>query len=290
MHSSRETPSNVLMDIMTRPRLQYLALIVGSLLCNRSSSTFLHYPQRTQVDLPWNNVNRQKHSRHRLDLYRNNHVLRLVSRSHDDDDDDDSIKSRTVQSQSHSSTDETMSASFLSDTVRPIAVAIVQSFLLAILLLTWEDYTCSYTLPSRNRVDLPISTSWGASTVRGLGFGHAQRMQLLQRQITPTTNDDLGRIPSYNEVLLEHRQERVTRWRSADTLVIEDMAVPIHTLCQILRTVGELQGLAENYEWVDMRTALYTAPLSQLETAASSLRKWDPDAVIGFDWGSCVSS
>jgi hypothetical protein len=88
---------------------------------------------------------------------------------------------------------------------------------------------------------------------------------------------------------LEHRQERVTRWRNSDaTSLTEDMAVQIHTLCQILRSITDLQALAENYQWVEMRTALHTAPLRQLETAASSLRKWDHDAVIGFDWGSCA--
>lgn len=284
------------MSIMARPRLHYIAFIVGCLLYNESSAAFLHHPVRTQqqvVDIPWND---QKHSRHcRLDLYRNNnHLLRLVSRSHDDDGEDvDNIKSRIAQSQSQSHairTDEKRSPSFLSDTVRPIAVAILQAFLVALLLLTWEDYTCTHTLPSRNRVDLPISSSWGASTVHGLGFGKAERMQLYKRQIsisTTDTDDDLLHVPSYNEVNLEHRQERVTRWRSSDTLV-SDTAVPIHTLCQILMTLQELQGLAENYQWVDMRTTLHTAPLSQLETAASSLRKWDPDAVIGFDWGSCA--
>jgi hypothetical protein len=250
---------------------------------------FLQHPQRTQVDIPWNNL---KHSpRHRIDLYRNNHLLQLVSRSNDNDDDqDNNIKSRIEPSQSRSSTDEKRSPLFWSDTVKPIALAIGQAFLLAVLLLTWEDYTCTHTLPSRNRVDLPVSTSWGASTVHGLGFGKAERLQLVQRKISPTsTDDDLLHVPSYNEVLLEHRQERVTRWRSSDaTSLTEDMAVPIHTLCQILRSITDLQALAENYQWVEMRTALHTAPLRQLETAASSLRKWDPDAVIGFDWGSCA--
>jgi hypothetical protein len=280
------------MNAMTRPRIQYLTLIAGSLLCNTSSATFLHRPQRTRVDIPWNNVNHQKHSKHRLDPSRNSHLLQLVSRSNDngDDNDDNNTKSRTNQSQYNYPSDEKRSPLFWSDTVKPIALAIVQAFLLAVLLLTWEDYTCNHTLPSRNRVDLPVSTSWGASTVHGLGFGKAERLQLQQRKISPTsTDDDLLHVPSYNEVMLEHRQERVTRWRNTDELgVIEDMAVPIHTLCQILRSITDLQGLAENYQWVEMRTALHTAPLSQLEKSASSLRKWDPDAVIGFDWGSCA--
>jgi hypothetical protein len=185
-------------------------------------------------------------------------------------------------------------------------VAVVQSFLLALVLLTWEDYTCVHTLPSRNRVDLPVSSSWGVSTVKGMGFGRDQRLILQQRQIDITdttadsTDDDLWHVPSYNEVLLEHRQERVTRWRAAashsgdssssssQAATMADVAVPIHTLCQILASITNLQHLAENYEWKEMRTALHTAPVSDLETAASSLRQWDPDAIIGFDWGSCA--
>jgi hypothetical protein len=259
---------------MTIRRLRYLTLAIGSLLCKRSSASFLHHPQRTHlpVELPRHNVNHHQHSsRHHNHLL----LLRAVSRPQDDDDIISQIQSDSPES----------SVSFLSDTVRPIASAILKSFLLSLLLLTWEDYTCSYTLPSRSRVDLPLSPSWGASTVHGLGFGRDERLQLLQRQIT-ANSDDLWHIPSYNEVGLEHRQERVARWRSVDELV--DVSVPIHTLCQILQTIVELQGLAENYQWDNLRTVLHTAPVSKLEAAASSLRKLDPDAVIGFDWGSCA--
>jgi len=177
---------------------------------------------------------------------------------------------------------------FFTETVRPIALHILQSLLLAALLISWEDVQCSYTLPSRSRVDLPPSTQWGAVTVQGLGFGYTQRLQLLETQssTSDTEADPLWQIPSYNEVLAQHRHERVVRWNQP--VRTADIPTSIHALCQIMEELAQLKGLAEHYQWDALRLALRTAPVTQLEVAASSLRALDPDAVIGFDWGSCA--
>jgi hypothetical protein len=86
----------------------------------------------------------------------------------------------------------------------------------------------------------------------------------LDTSTSTSTYDDHLHVPSYNEVILEHRQERVPRWRrlkssassTTNTSTImaaddsdTDASVPIHTLCQILQRSTDLQALAENYQW-----------------------------------------
>jgi hypothetical protein len=179
------------------------------------------------------------------------------------------------------------SGSFLSKTLLPVCLFLLQSFLVALLILSWENYTCSNTLPSRHTTSLK-KDSWGANTVRGLAFGKAQRLSLADP-------DELVYIvPSYNEVMLQHRQERVPRWRTiADQATV---AQSYHTLLECLTVVQNLQESVSDYQWDTVRIALRSAPLLQLEPAASALRatvdrdaiRAGGDAVVGFDWGSCA--
>jgi hypothetical protein len=180
------------------------------------------------------------------------------------------------------------SGSFLSKTLLPVCLFLLQSFLVALLILSWENYTCSNTLPSRHTTSLK-KDSWGANTIQGLAFGKAQRLSLAD----PDELVDI--IPSFNEVMLQHRQERVPRWRTiADQATV---AQAVHTLLECLRVVQDLQESVSDYQWDTVRVALRSAPLSQLEPAASALRTTvDRDAirayggegVVGFDWGSCA--
>jgi hypothetical protein len=180
--------------------------------------------------------------------------------------------------------------SVLEETIQPLVSLVVFSFSMAIVLLTWEDYTCSYTLPSRQRTSLnqmrDRPQSWGESTIRGMGFGHDERTLLLQ--------DGASSIPSYNEVMLEHRVDRVPRWKRQmdDSAPISQLSIAraIHTLCECLKILKHLEELASDYHWNEVRAVMLSEPLTSLEEAASLLRTLEnpESAVIGFDWGSCA--
>ena len=188
---------------------------------------------------------------------------------------------------------------FLYQTARPFALFLLHSLLLAVVLLSWEDYICTNTLPSRHRTSLPAPAAWGHSTVRGMGFGKAER-QLL------TVADDLATRPSYNEIMQAHRQERVPRWTTTTTSAAPDIADATHTLLECYRAVKRLQGQAQRYEWDRIRESLASSDLltTQLEIAASTLRstidsqarqfgntaggRMDDSVVVGFDWASCA--
>lgn len=176
----------------------------------------------------------------------------------------------------------------LSNIIAPLSLFVLQSVLLALLFISWEDLLCTNALPSRQRTSQQWESSFGAHTTHGLGFGRNERMNLRYK-------DDLNdQILSYNEVMLTHREERVHRWRGDTSEMDKKQAISI--LLECLRSVTKLQGLADDYQWETIRKELLSEPLTKLEPAASFLRRVidDPlirqsgEGVVGFDWGSCA--
>lgn len=161
------------------------------------------------------------------------------------------------------------------------------SFAAACLLISWEDLTCSLVLPSRHRTSLSLyqpAGHWGASTVQGMGFGVSERQLLSQ------SDDPLGHVPSYNEVMLRHRAETLPRWKQAPTVKTTQAA--IHTVTSSLDMVWKLQDMANDYQWENLRLETHSSPLSDLSIAAAVLRQVDGrselNQIVGFDWGSCA--
>lgn len=154
----------------------------------------------------------------------------------------------------------------------------------ALLLVSWEDITCQYTLPSRHRTSLSQleRPRWGASTVRGMGFGQDERNLIIK--------DDLYQIRSYNEIMLEHRLVRVPSWKDPQRTTSLDASAAIHIATSSLQTIWKLQTLAKNYQWDVIRTAVHSYPLSELPQASAVLRSQSTtlNQVVGFDWGSCA--
>lgn len=171
----------------------------------------------------------------------------------------------------------------------------------ALVVVEWEDVTCSYYLPSRQRTSASLlktevgNYKWGASTVRGMGFGHEERKMLIQ-----TDDSILDSLPSYNEIMLQHRQVTVPQWKLEPTSVTIQSS--IHTVCLSLQHVWKLQSLASDYQWEIIRLQLRSPPLSDLPSACATLRQIKPNNrrtqyqdpysllshVVGMDWGSCA--
>lgn len=184
--------------------------------------------------------------------------------------------------------------------ILPLLQFVGHSLLLATLLVAWEDLTCTNALSSRHaRVVYETNTpqaslAWGQVTVRGLAFGQAQREQLLvldddssRTTTSATSKTSTDALPSYNEIMLQHRSQRLPAWKQQQASPnTADTAAAIHTLLICLQDLRHVQALATDYQWTAVRQALATEPWTNVNTAAARLRP--VDKAVGFEWGSCA--
>ena len=90
--------------------------------------------------------------------------------------------------------------------------------------------------------------------------------------------------PSYNEIMLSHRESRVPSWHAEASP--EEQAQAIHTLLECYKSIQSLKQQALDYQWTSFRQGLRDDPWTRLERAAAALRPVDP--AVGFDWASCA--
>jgi hypothetical protein len=157
----------------------------------------------------------------------------------------------------------------------------------AIALCSYEDYDCAHLKP--NGYLRP-------QAVRGLGEGYRERIEdWRQGDVIVNSNSDVSLvgIPSYNEVMQQHRRERVPSW---DQPVNEqDVRAAVHDIFSALAAVNQLKVIADDYGWEDMQDLLRSPVLTaQMQQACSMLRRAsfalseNARNEIGFDWGSCA--
>ncbi len=180
------------------------------------------------------------------------------------------------------------------------------------LLISWEDISMYHPMRLRSQVVISTSSSpqskpfaiprdfssqWGRSTVLGLAAGGAERQAIAAAgDLESSTYKDL---PSYNEVMLTHRTDRIPLWdaRGKDAVVPttrKDVTDSARAIQLALLRIRDCVKLAENYEWDQLTAALNEKVLrSDLQSACYILKGADEflsrDArdEIGFDWGSC---
>lgn len=168
------------------------------------------------------------------------------------------------------------------------------SFLMTCLLISWEELTCQYALPSRHRTSISLyqtKPSWGGSTMNGMGFGKMERQMLLdatEQQSFMDSYDPMLLLPSYNEVMLQHRTETIPHWKRPVTP--SDIRSAIHTYIASIPQLEKLQTMADDYQWEDIRLKLRSSPISDLMLQSAVLRQCSSElnGVVGFDWGSCA--
>ena len=214
----------------------------------------------------------------------------------------------------------TVLGSFTRTTAQPLLFLVAFSLALALGMIAWEDYGATNLWPSRRMVvctttisstpttsaDSSSSGYFGSRTIRGLGFGKIQRLQTLQDLSAQEKTSLVPDIRSYNEVLEEHRANRLSRWQdsSADNpkqLTSESIKTSVQDLRDILWQVLELQTLVKDYQWDAVHASINDSILPKLEPAATVLRLHLSSArdesigysnlgyeEIGFDWGSCA--
>jgi hypothetical protein len=190
----------------------------------------------------------------------------------------------STESQAADSSSQSRSSKKPSDLLQ-IVQLISASFVMAMLLVSWEDI--SMTHPMRQQQE--ESYHWGSSTVKGMAFGQAQRLHLsdLEPQISQS-------IPSYNEIMLEHRAERIPKWQSL-SITEQDVQDSVSTVQKSLLHLYQCKSLAKNYDWEGLSIAVRHPLLhEQLEQACSMLKNADKflssDArdEVGFEWASCA--
>jgi hypothetical protein len=184
-----------------------------------------------------------------------------------------------------------------------------------ILLISWEDVSMIH--PIRQEAAAAASSSlllsspslstssssssfrnrlgrWGTSTVRGMAFGRRERLALSAGGVDLEAGA-LGTLPSYNEVMLRHRVDRVAaKWRGGE-ISRNDVTESVRTLQRALLRLQDCKRLANNYDYEGLRASL-AEPLfrSDLEGACYVLKRADGFLSrevrneIGFDWGSCA--
>mmetsp|Transcript_42723 Transcript_42723/g.103328 ORF Transcript_42723/g.103328 Transcript_42723/m.103328 type:complete len:364 (+) Transcript_42723:77-1168(+) len=174
---------------------------------------------------------------------------------------------------------------------------ILISFASAILLISWEEVSMYHPMrqfpqqQQQQQQQLQQATyHWGDSTVKGLAFSKEQRIQLDDTE----PQESQYNIPSYNEIMVKHRIERIPSWNNG--VMTEDQVR--QSVATIQKTVEYLQTckqLAKDYDWDGLTLAIRQPILhQQLEQACNNLKHADgylsPEArdEIGFEWASCA--
>lgn len=170
-----------------------------------------------------------------------------------------------------------------------------------------------------------------------MGWGISDRIKLQEKNQHASTNNNnadafedwygpsaatLQWKPSYNEIMLEHRSDRVPRWiirkdgilstqspstvASAPTNMAELQSAVLH-LYQSLDELDNLKVMADNYQWDEIKATIdpsnkrssirstleYSMDILKASSSIQSLENKDGEdnniaTVIGFDWGSCA--
>ena len=219
----------------------------------------------------------------------------------------------------------------------PISLFTTFCIAVAILVSTYEDYDVTHTRPSPSSLRLPTSSSSasgfnfiGAAT-KGMGWGISNRgivKDTNKDQTSPSFEEWYGTSattlqfkPSYNEIMLQHRTERIPRWNNNDipTTTKEEMQQAVLQLYKSIDELDELKLMADDYNWdgikeylnpvantidadVDNGRGTYVLPstleysMDILKTMPSYYKTNGADnsnskevpELIGQDWGSCA--
>jgi hypothetical protein len=168
----------------------------------------------------------------------------------------------------------------------------------------------------------------GAAT-KGMGYGITNRDNISTfEEWYGSSATTMQWKPSYNEIMLHHRLQRVPRWKDMTQMQtypmsMEQLEDAVSTLYASLDELDELKVMADNYMWDEIRSylepitdkvttstlgtdndesprslttaleysmdVLRTTPIQHLSsTTSASTNVNELSDIIGFDWGSCA--
>jgi hypothetical protein len=167
----------------------------------------------------------------------------------------------------------------------------------SLLLISWEDVSMAHPMRqemARSQSSTTQQSSWGQSTVRGMAFGRPQRLAIARTGLEANDYQDLF---SYNEVMLQHRTERVSQWNGnrQDDLTQDDVLAAVHNIQLAVLKLQDCKQMTKDYEWDKLEAILSDHTFrSNLDSSCYLLQKADrflsleAREVVGFDWGSCA--
>lgn len=187
-----------------------------------------------------------------------------------------------------------------------IVAGIVASLAVSLLVISWEDMSLSH--PMRSEVVLARTNSatlpWGHSTVRGMAFGKEERLALTSKDANDYNkleSSDFRDLPSYNEVMLQHRAERVPLWhhqvdaQGGSDIARSDVEKSVWNIQRAVLKLQECKILVQDYEWDKVDSILNHGDFRATLDASCYLLQQADDfvslearQVVGFDWGSCA--
>lgn len=222
-------------------------------------------------------------------------------------------KQTYLQIKSTGIVEEVKALSQTEDDISKIVLHLASCVLFASVLTLWEGIDCTYLKPlsatirnypetsvvnSNNNNEIPGIIQLMSQSTRGMGRGAIDRSDGWY-QDTYATSLDSGQeyariIPSYNEIMLEHRAVRVPAWKK-EVSTKDDVIHSVDTVIRALETINELKSIAPEYEWETMKEILQGPLLTlDLQYSCSVLQQArdflssDVRQEIGFDWGSCA--
>jgi hypothetical protein len=228
----------------------------------------------------------------------------------------------------------------------PLSLHTIACFIFAIGISTYEDYDVTHTRPNPSTIRMMPTTSTipttssdkkegiystfnfiGAAT-KGMGYGITNRDNILTfEEWYGSSATTMQWKPSYNEIMLHHRLQRVPRWKdmmNTYPVSMEQLEDAVKTLYTSLDELDELKVMADNYMWDEIRSyleptidkvttstlgtdndelpprslrmaleysmdVLRTTPMQNLSsTTSASTNVNELSDIIGFDWGSCA--
>jgi len=199
----------------------------------------------------------------------------------------------------------------------------------ALAVTLYEGYDCSYLKPQSSTIrnypaylqtsalNIPAEISVDAydhnnpsmiqlmnRATRGMGRGAIDRSDgwyqdtyLTSRDSTMVQQDTYTErnVPSYNEIMLQHRTKTVPLWKERETITSQNVADAVESIVRALEIVQQLKIDSVDYEWDQMLLTLRDPALTtDLQYGCSTLQRatdylsMDVRREVGFDWGSCA--
>jgi hypothetical protein len=234
----------------------------------------------------------------------------LESSSKPDHDENDSIIRTSTMTATTAETTTSESDRSLQHRIQEVQLSILLWIAClggSILLISWEDISMNH--PMRREIATTVSSSssssssgrsnpllfWGTSTIKGMAFGRTERQAF--SEVADLESESYQTLPSYNEVMLQHRVGRIAQWdrgRSAEP-TNTDVKASVRTIQMAMVQLLKCKELATNYDF-DALKASIREPIfrSDFEGACYVLKRADKFLSqdirneIGFDWGSCA--
>ena len=194
---------------------------------------------------------------------------------------------------------------FIWKDIFPLSVYSTICFVAAFVISTYEDYDVTHTRPNpstlRPPTDSTVSTTnrlnfIGAAT-KGMGWGKANRSDQSFDSWYGSSATTLQQVRSYNEIMLEHRKERIPRWTTqqqnaaspeinserttssyANSKEValyskEEVKDAVLLLYKAIEELDDLKKMADDYMWEEIKVMLQPITASERGSSNNALRQ-----------------